>query len=385
MTAQSPDKELVLEGLLGIPFFDGNRIDVLKNGVEIFPAMLDAIREARESIEFLTFVYWQGDIAVRFAEALADRARAGVAVRVLLDSFGARPMRDTLIETMTEAGVDVRWFRPLETWRVWTIDNRTHRKILIVDGRVGFTGGVGIASEWEGDARDVTEWRDSHFRITGPAVHGLRGAFLGNWAESGGEMRSLADHVPRLERAGEARLQIVRSTASIAWSDVTTLFDLMSEIARKQLRIATAYFVPDDDMVQHLVDAAGRGVTVQIMLPGAHSDQRVSQLAGEAEYRALLEGGVDIRSYEKTMLHTKIVTVDGELACIGSPNANERSMRQDDEVAVVVSHPETVAVLDRHFDEDLAHCQDIDLDAWKDRGIGQRLLETAMQPFRREF
>ena len=145
MTTQSTDKEVVLEGLLGIPFFEGNRIDVLKNGVEIFPAMLDAIEGARESIEFLTFVYWQGDIAVRFAEALADRSRAGVAVRVMLDSFGARPMRHDLIELMSEAGADVRWFRPLETWRVWTMDNRTHRKILIVDGRTGFTGGVGIA------------------------------------------------------------------------------------------------------------------------------------------------------------------------------------------------------------------------------------------------
>lgn len=385
MTAQSSDKEVVLEGLLGIPFFQGNRIDVLRNGIEIFPAMLDAIESARESIEFLTFVYWQGDIAVRFAEALAERSRAGVAVRVMLDSFGARPMRHDLIELMSEAGADVRWFRPLDTWRVWTMDNRTHRKILIVDGRTGFTGGVGIAEEWEGDARDATEWRDSHFRITGPAVHGLRGAFLGNWAESGGEMRSLADRVPRLESTGEARLQIVRSTASISWSDVTTLFDLMTLIARERLRIATAYFVPDEDMVRHLVAAAERGVKVEIMLPGAHSDQRVSQLAGEAEYRELLAGGVDIRSYEKTMLHTKVVTVDGELACVGSPNANERSMRQDDEVAVVVAHPETVTILDRHFDEDLEFCKNIDLDEWKERGFGQRLLETAMQPFRREF
>lgn len=179
------DYRRCFEAALGVPFTEGNHVQPLVNGQRIFPAMIDAIAEAKESIDFLTFIYWQGDVAERFGRALAERARAGVKVRVLLDAFGAHSMPAEVLKELTDGGAEIAWFRPKARWRIWQIDNRTHRKILLVDDRVGFTGGVGIAAEWDGDARDPNEWRETHFKMTGPVLDGLRGAFLSNWIEAG--------------------------------------------------------------------------------------------------------------------------------------------------------------------------------------------------------
>lgn len=380
--AGADDVQRVLDGVLGIPFTDGNRVEVLRNGVEIFPPMLEAIEAAEYRIELLTFVYWQGDIARKFAEALARKASEGVTVRVLLDAFGASEMRQDLLDRMKAAGVDVRWFRPKARWKIWEVDNRTHRKVLVVDGRVGFTGGVGIAEEWEGDANNPDEWRDTHFRFTGPAVNGLQGAFYSNWAETGERIFDPVEHMPVAERAGDVRVQIVRATASTGWSDIASLQQLLISMASQRLRIASAYFVPDEDTIDNLCAAVARGVVVEIMMPGAHTDQRVSQLAGEAGFEALLEGGVTLWKYEQTMLHTKVITLDGGVACIGSANFNQRSMRKDDEIAVTVLDRNLVATLDRHFDEDLAHCQRVRAEDWHRRSWWQRALEVVASPFR---
>lgn len=371
-----------LEGTLGVPFSTGNRIEVLRNGVDIFPAMLNAIERAEHSIDMLTYVYWTGDIAERFATALSRRAQAGIEVRLLLDAVGAAQMRQEWIHGMKNAGVDVRWFREPVRWRFWVADHRTHRKVLVCDRAIGFTGGVGIAEEWEGDARNTSEWRDTHFRIEGPAVYGLMAAFLGNWAEAGGAEYLDAQRMPRLEGSGSAPVQVIRATASIGWSDVATVLRTLVQSAQTRLRIASAYFVPDAQMRAFLVAAAERGVQVQVMTPGQHHDERVSQLATEDDVAELLRGGVEIYRYEATMFHVKAVTVDACLACIGSANFNQRSMRKDDEIAMLVLEAATVSKLDHHFDQDLKQCQQLTRESWRKRGPLQRLGEWLVRPVR---
>lgn len=374
----------VLEGVVGIPFSEGNSVRRLRNGVEIFPPMLQAIRDAEHSIEFLTFVYWTGSIAREFAQALAGKAEEGVTVRVLLDGIGARPMRRDLLRMMQDAGCHIRWFRPLVRWRVWTLDNRTHRKVLVVDGRVGFTGGVGIAAEWEGDARSPHEWRDTHFEIHGPAVHGLRGAFWGNWMEVEHTVKGAVDQAAVFPRPGSVPMQVVRSTASIGWSDVAMMIDTLIVTARRRLRIATAYFAPDDMTVRQLQDAALRGVDVEIMIPGPHTDSRVSELSSSAQFEPLMETGVRIWRYQPTMLHTKVMLVDDCIACIGSANFNQRSMRQDDEISLVAQCGDLVDRLDQDFDEDLARSKPMTLRAWRRRGFIRRVREASSRMFRRQ-
>ncbi len=373
-----------LQMAYGAPFFTGNAIEVLRNGQQIFPAMLDGIRSAERSIKFLTFVYWTGQVAQDFAEALSQRARAGVEVKVLLDAFGARPMSRRLIDEMKEAGVAVRWYRPLLNWRVWTFDNRTHRKVLVIDDEVGFTGGVGIAGEWEGDARDETEWRDTHFRITGPAVDGLISSFLDNWSETGRSVTGNLSRPEPLSPAGNADLLVVRSTATIGWSDIANLFQTLVGLAQKRLRVATPYFVPDRRTFKLLVETAQRGVEVEILIPGRHVDKRVSELAASHRFRPLLAAGVTIWQFQTTMLHCKVITLDDRLACIGSANFNRRSMRKDDEVALIVDHPETVATLNDHYDLDRDQSHRLELDEWKRRGILRRGLERAASVLKAE-
>lgn len=366
---------------MGLPFTEGNAIERLRNGDEIFPAMLDAISRAESRVDLLTFVYWTGEIAERFADALAARARDGIAVRVLLDDFGSGSMRAALRERMTDAGVDVRNFRPVVTWRVWRSTHRTHRKVLVVDEQVAFTGGVGIAQEWEGDARDPSEWRDSHFRVRGPAVSGLQGAFTANWLETGA---ALAVHGPRDDPppAGEAEVQVVRSSANQGWSDIATMLRGLISVAERRLRISTAYFAPDDDFVRHFCGLADRGVSVQVMIPGPHVDRRLSELSATPLIAPLLEAGVEVWAFQPTMLHLKAITVDEKLAAIGSPNFNHRSLQQDDEVALVVLDRGLVATLDADFEEDLSRCEPITLEGLRSRGPARRFREAAARPFR---
>src|SRR5690606_8870081 len=235
-----------LEGLLGVPATEGNQVDVLRNGDEIFPAMLEAIRAAEQTVDFMTFVYWTGEPAEAFAEALSDRAHAGVRVRILLDAVGARLMDKGLIESLERAGAHIDWFRPPTTWKLREANHRTHRKILVCDERVGFTGGVGIAQEWCGDARDETEWRDTHVRVRGPAVDGLRAAFTSDWAEAGNPLFDERDRFPEQPPAGDVIVQTVTGSAGAGWSDIGTLFDAIIRTARERIRLTTAYFVPDD-------------------------------------------------------------------------------------------------------------------------------------------
>jgi len=375
-----------LEGVMGIPATEGNRLDVLRNGDEIFPAMLAAIEGAEHTIDLLTFVYWKGEIGMRFAEALAARAREGVRVRVLLDAWGSRPISRALTDLMETAGVRVRWFRPLHRLEPGKMNHRTHRKVMVVDEATGFTGGVGIADEWTGDARDETEWRDTHFRVGGPAVDGLRAAFLDNWAET--ELQLFEDGVdrfPQQPKPGRSVVQCVRGESEAGWSDVSMLLLTLLQLAERRVRITTAYFVPDEELCERLCAAAARGVEVDILLPGPHADKRFVQLGSEAVYGPLLEAGVRIWNFQPSMLHAKVLTVDGLVASVGSANFNARSTELDEEVNLVVLDPDLAETLDGHFDDDLERSVLIDRDRWEDRPLGQPVLEKIVTPLRDHF
>ena len=375
-----------VEGIIGVPATEGNQIDVLRNGDEIFPAMLDAVASARRTIDLLTFVYWGGRIGREFAQALAARAKDGVRVRVLLDAWGARPIEKSSVETMDDAGVTIRWFRPLHRFRLGQVNHRTHRKVMIVDEAVGFTGGVGIADVWLGDARNEQEWRDTHFRLEGPAVDGLRAAFLDNWSETGPELfDERFDRFPDQPKPGSTVVQCVRGASEFGTSDVFTVFRALCQLAQHRIRIATAYFVPSGEVLDRLTQALQRGVEVELLLPGPHADKRFVQLAGEADFATLLDAGAKIWTFQPSMLHTKIMTVDGILANVGSANLNARSTSLDEEINVVAMNRTLVKTLDGQFDEDLSRSARIEPRRWKNRSVMQRVAETAVAPIKRFF
>lgn len=370
-----------LEALLGVPTTSGNSITILRNGDEIFSAMLDAIRSATRTIDLVTFVWWKGSITQDFTDALAERAEAGVRVRLLLDTFGSRHLSTAQKRTMRAAGVDLRWFRPVdpaEFKRIARVNRRTHRKVLVCDETVGFTGGVGIAQEWCGNAADADQWRDTHFRVEGPAVHGLHGGFIDNWLETGPlQIDEAFDHFPAIDGAGSSTVQVIRGAAEAGSNDIANLFEILFREAQERICITTAYFNPDAEVAAMLMDAVHRGVTVDVLVPGAHADKRFVQIVGEARYAALLAEGVNIWVYDRTMLHAKIVTVDGLVATVGSANINQRSMQFDEELNLVIVDPAIVAELDADFAADRGLSTTVDPADWEQRGPMQRAAERA--------
>ncbi|MGW7271850.1 phospholipase D-like domain-containing protein [Streptomyces sp. NPDC054864] len=372
-----------LERLIGVAATEGNSLLPLRNGDEIFKAMLDGIRAAEHTVDMMTFVYWRGEIARQFADALADRARHGVRVRLLLDGFGSRLIEQELLDMMEEAGAQVAWFRKPLYLSPLKQNHRCHRKVLVVDEHTAFTGGVGIAEEWCGDARNANEWRDTHVQVRGPAVDGIAAAFAQNWAECHDTLFDERDRFIEHTPAGGAVVQVVRGSASFGWQDMQTLLRVALESAQEHFRLATAYFAPDAYFIELLCAAARRGVEVEILLPGPHTDKRVCQLAGQHYYATLLSCGVKIFQYQPTMMHAKVITVDRIAALVGSTNFNRRSLNHDEEVMLAVLDEDFTATLDRHFDQDLRKSVQMLHSRWKRRPVTQRARELAVAPIRR--
>lgn len=368
-----------LETVLGRPFLPGHTITRLRNGDQIFAEMVREMRAAQRSIDLLTFVYWTGAPAKAVASTLLDRAREGVRIRVVLDFFGARSMDTGVIDELKEAGVLIHWFRPLslDADEREQIGNRTHRKICVVDETVAFVGGVGIAEEWDGDARSKEEWRDSHFRVTGPCVDTIRAGFLDDWATS--EYALITDHdlFPDQDTSGSIRAAVVPGESEVGESGIAILKRSLLDLASHRIRMTTAYFSPDENMTSWLVDAADRGVDIQVMFPGTEIDKRLPQVAGEREFGGLLAAGIRLFSYDHSMLHAKILTIDGFIVNVGSANFNDRSIRQDEELDLVALDEDLAAVLDADFEADKRHCREITQDEWAKRGPLQRLEEQA--------
>lgn len=280
--------------------------------------------------------------------------------------------------------MDVAWFRKPVRLSPLKQNHRCHRKVLVVDAEVAFTGGVGIAEEWCGDARHPGEWRDTHVRVTGPAVDGLAAAFAQNWAECRRDgLFDERDRFAEHEQSGGAIVQVVRGSASVGWQDMRTLLRVVIASAEQRIRLATAYFAPDPYFVGLLCHAAARGVEVEILLPGPHTDKRVCQLAGQRYYQRLLDCGVRIWHYQPTMMHAKVITMDGVATLIGSTNFNRRSLDHDEEVMLAVLDDSFTSVLDAHFDEDLLRSDPVDGTRWRGRSALERAQEVATAPIRR--
>ena len=356
----------------------GNKITIYNNGDQIFPPMLAAIASAQRTITFETFIYWSGAIGKRFAEALAERARAGVRVHVVLDWFGSSRMDRDVIRMLEDAGVEVERYHPVRWYSVRRLNNRTHRKILVVDGYIGFTGGVGIADQWLGDARNKEEWRDIHFRIEGPAVSQLQRAFMDNWLKGHSRVLHGDDYFPHLAEHGDIAAQIFMSSPSEGSESARLMFLLSIASAARSLRIATAYFVPDTLTVQTLADAAERGVKVQIIVPGEHIDKSIVRRASRARWGELLEAGVEIHEYQPTMYHCKMMIADNIWLSVGSANFDNRSFRLNDEANLNVYNAEVASRLAEAFDEDLTRARRVSFEEWKNRPLAERAYEHAV-------
>ena len=276
-------------------------------------------------------------------------------------------------------------FRPLTRWKIWKSDNRTHRKILICDETTAFTGGVGIAEEWDGDARNKNEWRDTHFKIEGPAIEGIKAAFTENWIEAGNELQLNGTHEVSYPNNGNVSIQTVRTSASVRWSDIVLLYQSLIHLAQKSILLQTAYFNPDDKLVELLTKKASDGISVKIIIPGKHTDQSTTKIIAGESFNKLLNAGVEIFYYQKTMMHAKVILIDDEVSCVGSANFNHRSMLKDDEINLVMLDEETNSTLTSHFNEDLKECERITNFRWKKRGYIKRSLEAVLRPFKQQL
>ncbi len=374
--APNPYPSLV-EHATGSPFRPGNRLTLLQNGDQIFAAMLEAIKGAQSSINFLTYVFWRSSIANQFADALCERAKAGVQVRLLVDAVGAATMSSRLVWRLERAGVQVGWFRPGHLPSLRKFNNRTHRKILLVDDRIGFTGGVGIADVWLGNAQDGRHWRETHCAILGPACLDLHAGFAENWREATG--RPLPPPQPSGPIAGPT-IDIHTTVSTAGTSQPTAIQRLLFAVfgaAQTRLWITTAYFVPNQAVIQALARASRRGVDVRILTNGAQTDHWLTVLAGRASYAELMASGVKLYEYQKTMLHAKILTADHAWATIGSTNLDARSLIHNDELNVSVVDPAIVDQLDHQFEVDLQSAHRILPAEWHERSRLARLAESS--------
>jgi len=371
--------------LMGPAILSGNRANDLQNGSEIFPAMLEAIAGARRTITFETYIYWSGEVGQRFAAALAERARAGIRVHVIIDWAGSIKMDQAMLDQLTEAGVRLERYRPLRWYNLGRMNNRTHRKLLVVDGRVGFTGGVGIADQWLGSAQDPEHWRDMHFRIEGPVVAQFQAAFNDNWVRTTGEVLNGAEYFPPLKPLGDLDAHLFISSQA-GGSDSMHLMYLMSIAAAAQtLDLAASYFVPDALINKALVAARHRGVRVRILLPGEHMDLATVQLASRENWGELLEAGVEIYQYRPTMLHTKLLIVDREMVSVGSTNFDIRSFRLNDEASLNVYDRAFAERMTAVFERDLRQASAYSYQVWSGRPWTERFLEKFVLPLKSQL
>jgi cardiolipin synthase A/B len=365
----------VLSSMLGPDVRTGNRVQSFQNGDEIFPAMLEAIRAAQESITFETYIYWSGGIGKEFSDALVERSRAGVRVHVLLDWAGSAKIDQIYLKEMRRAGVEVERYHPLRWYSLRRLNNRTHRKLLVVDGRIGFTGGVGIADKWTGHAQDKEHWRDSHYRIEGPAVAQMQAAFIDNWIKVRGCVLHEPPYFPELREAGRVAAQVFRSSRDEGSESVRLMYSYSIAAARKNIRLAAAYFVPDDLAVETLKRACRRGVFVEIIVPGPIIDSRLVRKASRARWGKLLEAGVAIYEYQPTMFHSKAIIVDDVWVSVGSTNFDNRSFRLNAEANLNILDAEFAAEQARVFEQDKQRSIRMTLERYRQRPLREKITE----------
>lgn len=371
----SPQFERAMGSLLGPGIVGGNEVTELLNGDQIFPPMLAAIKSARKSVTFETYIYWSGDIGKQFADALSERARAGIPVLVLLDWVGSAKMEESYLEDMKAAGVQVEKFHKPHWYNLARLNNRTHRKLLVVDGQVGFTGGVGIAPEWTGKAQDPGHWRDSHYQVRGPAVAQMQATFLDNWLKVTGKVLHGDAYFPAIAPAGTHKAQMFSSSPSSGSESMQLMYHLAITAAERSIDLSAAYFVPDELTLKLLMDALARGVRLRIVTPGEYTDTETVKAASRATWGALLQAGAEIYEYQPTMYHCKVMIVDDLLVSVGSTNFDNRSFRLNDEANLNVYDPAFAQRQTRVFEDDIKRSRRVTYEAWLQRPLSERLTE----------
>jgi cardiolipin synthase len=380
-----PSFQATMVAYTGAAVLPGNRVDILLNGEEIFPAKLEAIRAARKTITYAQYVFEDGEPAADTAEALAERCRAGVKVHVLLDAVGAMQMPIQYRQVMEDAGCKVATYRPLAPWAIDRVNHRNHRRVLVADGRVGITGGSGTSGKWSGNGRQEGHWRDTDLRVEGPVVDQLQGAFAENWLEATGVALGGAEYFPRsrpVRRGVDA--QVVRSSPAGGSVAMYTMFLLAMASARRSIYITNPYFVPDEKMIDTLAQASQRGVRVVLLLPGPIDHNLVRQ-ASRGELGQLLRRGVEIHEYRAALLHAKTMVIDSMWATVGSTNLDRRSFELNEELNLVVYDTEIARRLEEVFAKDLEHSRRVTYEQWRRRGFLARMLETLAIPIRSQL
>ena len=374
VAAEDPGAAEYLAALVAADLVTGNEYDVLVNGDQVFPAMLQAIDGARERVSFETYVYEEGQVANWFTDALERAARRGVDVRVIIDAVGASKMEDGHVERLREAGCHVVDFNPSHWYGLEELNYRTHRKILVVDGEVGFTGGIGVADFWIGDAQDANHWRDTHVRMRGPIVRLLEAAFYENFIEGEMTVTPALSEARAIESADD-RSMLVRSAPAGGATDLKRLYLLSIAMARRSLEITSPYFLTDESSMWAFKDAVRRGVKIRILVESDITDQKAVKYASREAYEELLAAGIDIFEYQPTMMHGKSVVVDGVLSIFGSANFDNRSLELNDELNVAVFSRSVAARFLEDFEKDLTRSKRLELETWRQRPRLRRIQE----------
>ncbi len=369
-----------IDAMLGPAVLKGNTVTALQNGDEIFPAMLEAIRGAQRSITFETYIYWSGDIGKAFADALKERRGAGVAIHVMLDWAGSAKMDHSLLQELIDADIEVEHYHPLRWYTLARLNNRTHRKLLVVDGRIGFTGGVGIADQWQGHAQDPEHWRDVHFRVEGPVVAQLQAGFMDNWIKATGRVLHSELYYPVLQPAGGRDMHVFISSPAGGNASMRLMYLLAVAAATRSIDLQAAYFIPDRLVVDALVDARERGVTVRLLVPGRYIDSAMVRLASKRRWGRLLDAGVEIHEYTPTMMHNKMLILDGELVSVGSTNFDMRSFDLNDEASLNIYSREFGAQMTAVVEADLRNAKPYTAEMWRRRPLRQKLGELLVRP-----
>lgn len=367
-SAEDPRHPAYIAALIGADLQRGNAYDVLTNGDQIFPAMLQALEDARERISFETYIYDTGEVADRFTAALEAAARRGVRVRIVVDSVGAGSMDPAHVGRLRAAGCQVARFNTPRWYSLEEVNYRTHRKILVVDGDVAFTGGAGVADHWLGNAQDTEHWRDTQVRIRGPIVRLVEGAFYENFIEADGEQAPELDDAPKSTGEAGASL-LVRSSPTGGSNDLKRLYLLAIASAQRSIDITSPYFVTDNSTDWSLQDAVARGVKIRVLVEGDITDAMPVKYASRHAYERLLERGIEIYEYQPTMMHTKVMVVDGVWSMFGSANFDNRSLELNDELNVAVTDRSLAARFLEDMERDLQASRRITLDAWRQRGV----------------
>jgi cardiolipin synthase A/B len=366
----------------GAPIVGGNSVEVLLNGEQIFPAIVSAIKAARTTISYAQYYYEDGPVARDIAEALAERCRDGVGANVLLDSFGSIGIPGQYVDLMRAAGCHVAWFRPLSPLAIRRYNNRNHRRILVIDGRIGFTGGSGVSRKWMGNGRTADHWRDTDVKVEGPVVEYLQAAFVENWLEATGMVLGGDAYFPRpVEQRGDVYVQVVRSSTGGASTAMYTTLLLALSSARRSVMVTNPYFVLDAKMTEALLDTVGRGVRVTVLVPGA-IDHNIVRQASRAGFGPLLKAGVEIYEYSPALLHAKTMVIDGVWATVGSTNLDNRSLALDEELNVIIFNRAIAGQMQRIFLDDIAVSRPVSYAAWKKRGFASKFLELVAFPIR---